>query len=135
MIKNRDSETAKVLKSIPSWILRWGILIMAIIVSVVIISSIELVHFQYKFTTNAHIESEYLTFSKNNEIDIEEIEYILIGGSKPIKINDLNIITNKKNIIIKISPDYLDMLENKSIVKVDIYQKQSLLEIIIGDIN
>lgn len=137
MTKNKAPETAAVLESIPSWILRWGILIMTIIVAIVIISSIRLIHFQYNFSTNAHVESGSLVFSKtlNNDIDIEEIEYILIGNSKPLRINDLYISSNKKNIIIKTPSDYLDTLNVENTVKIEVFQKKSLLEIIVGDIN
>ena len=138
LIKNKAPETVAVLESIPSWILRWGILIMTMVVTIVIISSIKLINFQYKFSTKAHVESEALVFKKNvnDDIDIEKIEYILVGeDSKRLRINDILIVSDKKNIIIKISPDYLNLLNEKEAIKIEVFQKKSLLEIIMGDIN
>ncbi|WP_147431685.1 hypothetical protein [Tenacibaculum discolor] len=137
MTKNKAPETAAVLESIPSWILRWGILIMAIIVAIVIILSIKLIHFQYKLSTNVHVESGSLFLSKtlNDEININEVEYILIGDSKPIRISDLNIVSNQKNIVIKIPSYYSGTFNVKDTLKIEVFQKKSLLEIIVGDIN
>jgi hypothetical protein len=135
IIEHRSKETAEVLGSIPGWILRWGSLVMTAIVSFVIISSIQLIHFTYKFSTNGQVGSESITFNKTLNSDIDKIEYILVGDQKPVRIDDLDIVTTEKNIIIKFSSNHLDSLNVKNNVKIEVFQKKSLLEIIVGDIN